>query len=40
VLALGRQVVQTDPKMQEAARRFSETSAVPLEDPAKKKAAH
>ena len=37
VLALGRQVVQTDPKMQEAAKRFSESGNVLLSDPAKKK---
>jgi hypothetical protein len=41
VIALGRQITQqpADPKAQEAARRWSESGAIPLEDPAKKKAA-
>jgi hypothetical protein len=41
VVALGRQVTQNqvrDPQAEESARRWSQTSAVPLEDPAKKKA--
>jgi len=38
VVALGRQITQpvNDPKAQDEARRFSQVSAVPLEDPAKK----
>jgi alkanesulfonate monooxygenase SsuD/methylene tetrahydromethanopterin reductase-like flavin-dependent oxidoreductase (luciferase family) len=39
VIALGRQITQQGPDAAENARKFSETSAVPLEDPAKKKAA-
>jgi hypothetical protein len=40
ILALGRQITQApDPHAAEVARRFSEAGAVPLEDPAKKKAA-
>jgi glucosamine 6-phosphate synthetase-like amidotransferase/phosphosugar isomerase protein len=40
VIALGRMITQqADPQAAENARKFSETSAVPLEDPAKKKAA-
>ena len=38
VLALGRQITQPPtPEQKAAAKRFSESSAVPLEDPAKKK---
>ena len=39
VIALGRQITDQGPNAAENARKFSETSAVPLEDPAKKKAA-
>ncbi len=40
VLALGRMITQPPtPAEQAAARRFSETSSVPLEDPLKKPSA-
>jgi alkanesulfonate monooxygenase SsuD/methylene tetrahydromethanopterin reductase-like flavin-dependent oxidoreductase (luciferase family) len=39
VIALGRQITDQGPDAAANARKFSETSAVPLEDPAKKKAA-
>jgi hypothetical protein len=41
VVALGRQITQqaVTPEEQAAAKRFSEAGNVPLEDPAKKKAA-
>jgi hypothetical protein len=41
VIALGRQITQqaAGPDAEANAKKWSETSAVPLEDPAKKKAA-
>jgi hypothetical protein len=42
VVALGRQITQntvSDPQAEAEARKFSQVSAVPLEDPAKKKAS-
>ncbi|MGD0143250.1 MAG: LLM class flavin-dependent oxidoreductase [Rhizomicrobium sp.] len=39
VIALGRQITQPAPDAEASAKKWSETSGVPLEDPSKKKAA-